>query len=195
MFMPVLEPSPAGLPAPEGAVWTVSDLERLPGDVRRHELLYGELLVTPLPSVEHQWGAGRLLVQLANWCKTHTDWTCLASGGVHISETTWLEPDIAVYAVPMSPELTWRNMPPPVLVVEVLSPSTRSTDRYRKRPVYLAHGVGEVWLLDMQERTVERWTSASEFPELHRDGVTWMPVESTPSLQLSAEELFNPTAR
>ncbi len=30
--------------------WTISDLERLPEDGNRYEILHGELLVTPLPS-------------------------------------------------------------------------------------------------------------------------------------------------
>ncbi len=190
MYMPTTARSSAIPPAPAGAVWTVADLDQFPRGGRRHEVLHGELLVTPMPSVEHQQGAGELFRQIANWCHEHVGWTCFTPGGVYISETTWLEPDIAAYAVPVSPGLTWRNMPPPVLVVEVLSPSTRRRDRYRKRPAYLAHGVGEVWLLDQRERKIERWTSASEFPELHRDGITWAPVATAPSLQLSADVLF-----
>ncbi len=190
MYMSSTARSSAVLPAPAGAVWTVADLDQFPRDGRRYEVLHGELLVTPMPSVAHQWGATQLVRRFADWCDAHTGWAYFTPGGVFISATTWLEPDLAVYPVPISPELTWRNMPPPVLVVEVLSRSTRRRDRYRKRPAYLAHGVSEVWLLDQADRTVERWTSASEFPELHRDGITWTPVESAPPLVLSREMLF-----
>lgn len=183
-------PSSAIPPAPAGDLWTVADLERFSRDGRRYEVLFGELLVTPMPSVAHQWGAGHLFRVIAQWCDANTGWSCFAPGGVYISETTWLEPDIVVYPVPISSGLTWATMPAPVLVVEVLSPSTRRRDRYRKRPAYLTHGVGEVWLLDQDERTVERWTRASEFPELHRDGITWTPVASAPPLALSSDVLF-----
>ncbi len=190
MYMSSTARSSAVLPAPAGAVWTVADLDQFPRDGRRYEVLHGELLVTPMPSVAHQWGATNLSAQFVVWCAEYTRWTTLAPGGVYISETSWLEPDIAVYPVAMSSSLSWRNMPPPALVVGVLSPSTRRRDRYRKRPAYLAHGVSEVWLLDQADRTVERWTSASEFPERHRNGITWTPVESAPALVLSREMLF-----
>ena len=190
MYMSTTARSSAVLPAPAGAVWTVADLDQFPRGGRRYEVLHGELLVTPMPSVAHQRGVGELFRQIANWCYEHVEWACFTPGGVYISETSWLEPDIAVFTVPISPGLTWRNLPPPALVVEVLSPSTRRRDRYRKRPAYLAYGVGELWLLDQRERSVERWTHASEFPEIHRDGITWTPVDTSPSLVLSSEMLF-----
>ncbi|WP_411280513.1 hypothetical protein [Gemmatimonas sp.] len=39
---------------PARSRWTVTDLEQLPDDGIRYEILHGELLVTPLPSVGHQ---------------------------------------------------------------------------------------------------------------------------------------------
>ena len=50
-------------------VWTISDLERLPDDGNRYEILHGELLVTLMPSTAHQRVTARLLVHLANWCR------------------------------------------------------------------------------------------------------------------------------
>lgn len=145
-------------------------IEAIPDDGNRYEILHGELLVTPLPSTGHQRIAMRLSILTVLWCRAHTGWTVLAPSGVHVSDTTWLEPDLAAYAAPESDNLSWREMPPPLLVVEVLSPSTRRRDRHRKRPTYLSHGVGELWLVDPDTRTIERWTSASEFPETLRDG-------------------------
>ncbi len=188
MAMP--DTRPYRSPSPDRTVWTVADLEAIPDDGNRYEILHGELLVTPLPSTGHQRIAMRLSVLTVLWCRAHTGWTVLAPGGVHISETTWLEPDLAVYAAPESANLSWREMPPPLLVVEVLSPSTRRRDRHRKRPTYLSHGVREVWLVDQDTRTIERWTSASEFPETFRDGITWTAGGTLPPLVVSDAELF-----
>lgn len=187
MAMPI---SPS---TPDRDVWTVADLERLPYDGNRYEILYGELLVTPLPSAGHQGVAARLFVNLAIWCRAHTGWRYLSPGGVYISETTWLEPDIAIYPAPEYLQQDWREMPPPVLVVEVLSPSTKKRDRHRKRPAYLAHGVSEVWIASEKDRTVERWTAASEFPESFRDTITWTPAETQPTFVMSYAELFGPS--
>jgi len=177
---------------PARSIWTVDDLERLPDDGNRYEILHGELLVTPLPSNGHQGVALRLAYILKGWCVANTGWAIRAPGGVHISETTWLEPDMAIYPAPEYAELPWREMPPPLLVAEVLSPSTRKRDRHRKRPAYLAHGVGEVWIVDAAARTIERWTSASEFPEIHHNGIAWSPDAVLPPCVVSDAELFGP---
>lgn len=173
-------------------VWTISDLERLPDDGNRYEILHGELLVTPMPSIGHQRVTARLFVNLAVWCRAHTGWTFLSPGGVYMSETTWLEPDAAIYASPEYGDADWRQMPPPVLVVETQSKSTARRDRFRKRPAYLSHGVKEVWIVIEKSRTVERWTSASEFPETHGDLITWRPDVTKPEFTVTAVELFGP---
>ena len=190
MAMP--DTRPFNAPHPDHSIWTVADLEALPDDGNRYEILHGELLVTPLPSNGHQGVAGRLFRRLANWCEAHTGWACRTPGGVYISETNWLEPDIAVYPAPEYSVLSWREMPPPVLVVEIASRSTTRRDRYRKRPAYLAHDVGEVWTIDAPRRTIERWTRASEFPETHCDGITWAPDATLPPLVVTVDELFGP---
>ena len=179
-------------PHPDRTVWTVADLEQLPDDGNRYEILHGVLLVKPLPSTGHQRIAIRLSVLAVMWCRAHTGWTVLAPGGVHVSETTWLEPDLAIYAAPESADLSWREMPPPLLVVEVLSPSTRRSDRHRKRPAYLSHGVREIWLVDQGTRSIERWTADSEFPETFRDSISWRTEGKLPPLPISDVELFGP---
>jgi len=183
---------PLSLPFRNRKIWTVDDLERLPDDTNRYEILHGELLVTPMAANGHQGVASRLVRMLGSWCDAHTGWAIRAPGGVYMSQTTWLEPDIAVYPVSDFSELDWRDMPTPLLVIEVASPSTRKRDRHRKRPAYLAHGVREVWTIDRRTRIIERWTSASEFPETHQASITWTPDAKYPTLTVPEAKLFGP---
>ena len=97
-----------------------------------------------------------------------------------------------LYPVDEYARISWREMPVPVVVIEVLSPSTRKRDRHRKRPAYLAHGVREVWVIDEDARIVERWTSASEFPETCRGSFAWTIDAREPALEISWAELFGP---
>ena len=180
-------------PLPERSIWTVDDLEQLPDDGNRYETLYGELLVTPLPSSGHQRVAVNLVMAIGAWCRAHTGWAIRAPGGVYISRTVWLEPDVVVYPAPHMTKRPWKELPTPVFVVEVAGPSTRKRDRHGKRPAYLSNGVGEVWLVDEDTRTVERWTSASEFPETMRDTFTWAPDAAHPPMIMTADELFGPS--
>lgn len=188
---------PHSLPFPDRAIWTVDDLEQLPErDGNRYEILHGELLVTAMPSWGHQGVALRLTRLLANWCIENPDWSIRAPGGVYMSQTSWLEPDLAVYRAPEFVEHSWKELPPPVLVAEVLSPSTKRRDRFRKRPAFLQHGVDEVWTIDARTRTIERWTNASEFPELVHDSFPWTPPSPLPPgtrpLDVNFLELFGP---
>ncbi len=177
---------------PERSVWTAADLEQLPDDGNRYEVLHGELLVTPQPTTVHQGVAVRLTLILGLWCRARTGRSVRAPGAVSISESTWLWPDVVLYPVDEYARISWREMPVPVLVIEVLSPSTRKRDRHRKRPAYLAHGVREMWIIDEDARLLERWTSASEFPESCRESFAWTIDAREPELEISWAELFGP---
>ena len=179
-------------PLPVRSMWTVADVEALPVDGNRYEILHGELLVTPLPSNGHQSVAVELTFLVMQWCRAHTGWDVRAPGGMYVSATTWFEPDLCVYAMPRWSTVPWQEMPPPVLVVEILSRSTAKRDRHRKRPAYLANGVREVWLIDRNTRTIERWTPASEFPDTFSDSITWTPDPAFPALEVPALALFGP---
>ena len=181
-------------PLSERTMWTVADIEALPRDGNRYEILHGELLVTPMPSVGHQGISVDLLLQLALWCRAHTGWAVYAPGCIYVSDTNSFEPDLCVYPVPHRTDVPWREMPRPMLVVEILSPSTTKRDRHRKRPAYLANGVKEVWLVERETRTIERWTAASEFPETFQGSIVWTPDAMVPPLVISEEELFGPRA-
>ena len=97
-----------------------------------------------------------------------------------------------MYPEPEFSHLAWRAMSTPLLVVEVLSPSTTRRDRHRKRPAYLANGVAEVWLVDGDTRIIERWTAASEFPDVTPRSVTWSPDANLQLLVIPELELFGP---
>jgi len=44
-----------------------------------------------------------------------------------------------------------------VLTIEILSPSTTSVDRGRKRRLYGEEGVAEYWIVDPKRRQIEVW--------------------------------------
>ena len=187
-------PSQSGSPPlPERSIWAVDDWEQLPDDGNRYETLYGQLPVTPPPSNGHQGVAVRLISAVSAWGRAHTGWAIRARGGVYISKTVWMEPDVVVYPAPDRTKRPWKELATPVLVVEAASPSTRKRDRLRKRPAYRSNGVREVWLVDDATRTIERWTSASEFPETMRDTFTWAPDAAHPPTIRTADELVGPS--
>jgi Uma2 family endonuclease len=86
-----------------------------------------------------------------------------------------------------------RDMPPPVLVVEVVSPGQENRDRdYRyKRTEYAARGITEYWLLDpeMQQVTVCLWVNGQYEDTVYQSDT---PIQSTVVLDfnLSAAQIL-----
>lgn len=48
------------MPAPSSVAWTVEMVHALPDDGNRHEVIDGELFVSPAPSMLHQRALARL---------------------------------------------------------------------------------------------------------------------------------------
>jgi Uma2 family endonuclease len=72
----------------------------------------------------------------------------------------------------------------PTLVIEVLSPQTAAHDRGPKRVCYQQLGVQEVWLVDFDSATLERWRPGADVPEVLRTELVWQPEPSAPPLRL-----------
>jgi len=51
----------------------------------------------------------------------------------------------------------WSGFPDPILVVEILSPSSARADRITKRRRFQRAGIPEYWVVDLDARTLERW--------------------------------------
>jgi Uma2 family endonuclease len=135
--------------------YTVDDLDRLPDDGNRYELLDGVLLVTPAPRHRHQFVASQLQLILGMALQRPGDAHVLSPGALRVPPDTQLQPDILVFPSRFAAETEWDEITGHWLAVEVLSRSSRIYDREFKRDAYLALGVGEVWLVDMDTRSVE----------------------------------------
>ncbi|HXJ92159.1 MAG TPA: Uma2 family endonuclease [Terriglobia bacterium] len=136
---------------------TYRDLQQIPQDRNRYELIEGELFVAPAPNVEHQRKVGRLFIRLAQHVEQHDlGEVFIAPCDVLLDDSTVLEPDIVYVSKARHSIVTHRCIEgAPDLVVEVLSDSSRTIDRFVKRDRYAEFGVPEYWLLDPFEPRIE----------------------------------------
>lgn len=131
--------------SPAARDWTGADAyEFLPESrTRRHEVIDGELFVSPEASELHQRRAFELAMLLEAACPPGLR----VSGGsinLDIGDRRHLEPDLAVKRI----EDFGVAESVPLLVVEVLSPSNWRHDAHRKRQVYAELGVPSYWLVE-----------------------------------------------
>lgn len=134
--------------------YTVEDLEQFPDDGNRYELLDGVLLVTPGPRPAHQVVASRLAALLIVALQIPGHANVVLPGAVVRLPLTQLEPDLLVYPSRFPPTGVWADVSEHWLAVEVLSRSSRIYDREFKRDAYVDLGVQEVWLVDIDHRTI-----------------------------------------
>lgn len=132
------------------APYTVADLFAMPedrDDTNRYEVIDGQLLVSPAPSMRHQRAADliRTLVEDAAPAGVRAISAVAVRCG---DEHTGLIPDVTVTTADLA--LTGAIDAAEVLaVVEVVSPSTRRTDRVTKPEVYASAGIATYWRVEL----------------------------------------------
>ena len=117
----------------------------MPDDGHRRELVDGMLLVTPAPVPLHQRCVLRLAAALLAAAPKDLE-VLTAPLDWMVSNSTVFQPDVLVAR--RNDIGATRLERTPLLVVEVLSPSTRLTDLGTKRLAYEAAGVPSYWLVD-----------------------------------------------
>ena len=136
---------------PFGRPLTRADLEDLPDDGHRYELIDGVLIVSPGPQLPHQDMVGNLYLLLRAACPPHLK-VVLAPFAVALADDTEVQPDLLVAE---RTQFTRKELPgPPLLAIEVLSPSTRRIDLLLKRDRLQAAGVASYWIVDPDEVSV-----------------------------------------
>ena len=163
--------------------WTRSDLDRLPDDGNRYEVLDGALLVTPAPNERHQRLATELAAQLVWYCKAHSLGTVYAYGAIPRGRSE-LQPDVMVVPGGVSRRSAgWKGLPRPLLVVEILSDSTRQRDLLLKRDAYERWGIPEYWIVDADERCVTVVHPGRDDLTV-ADVLRWRPSADVPALEI-----------
>ncbi|MFL5801563.1 MAG: Uma2 family endonuclease [Roseiflexaceae bacterium] len=140
--------------------WTTADLDVLPDDGKRYEIIDGELFVTTQPHWRHQFICTRLGRLLDEWSERTDAGLTLAAPGVIFAEDDAVAPDLVwVRRDRLAAVLDedGKLYAAPDLIVEVLSPGTTNErrDREAKLKLYSSRGVQEYWIVSWQQRQVE----------------------------------------
>ncbi|RHW27222.1 Uma2 family endonuclease [Nocardioides immobilis] len=133
---------------------TVDDLDVMPDDGHRYELIDGTLIVSPGPELRHQTVQSELLRLLFGSCPADL-FVLAAPTDTVLADDTVVQPDALVVR---RSDLVGRKLTAtPLLVVEILSPSTRLIDLNLKKARYQRAGVPSYWVVDPDPLRLTAW--------------------------------------
>src|SRR5579862_2461707 len=139
------------------ALLSYSDLERIPEDGLRRELIGGELFVSPSPVPSHQDIVAAIFVAFRSHARLHGDRAFVGPIDLLFGPHDVTAPDVVYVASDRLSLIGEKNIPgAPSIVVEVLSPSTSRIDRVHKRALYAESGVPEYWIVSGKTRSIEQ---------------------------------------
>lgn len=169
-------------------VWTEADLEFLPDDGHKFEILDGCLHVTPPPLNSHQCIGSRLIRTL--WNAAPPDWVVLYDSGVRAPGSNFI-PDVVVLRPGAGLKVNWQEPENVALVVEITSPSTATYDRTAKAAKYAEAGIASYWRI-ATDGTITVDELAGDHYEtvaIVRPGSTWTAAQPFDVL-LSPDDLI-----
>ena len=144
---------------------TVEDLLNMPEDGMKHELVNGELVVSPT-GWKHSEIAIKTSCILATFLEEQPIGAVGSSElGIWLSDGNLRSPDVTFIRNEKVPKGEKQNEfleSVPDLAVEVLSPSDRPKFVQEKIREFLENGVPLVWLVDPKQKTVTEYRSLSE---------------------------------
>jgi len=142
-----------------GVRWTTADLEVLPDNGNRYEIVDGELFVTRAPRWGHQKACVRVASALDAWSQQTGLGEVVAGPGIIfgdednvIPDVVWVSRERLARLLDEAEHLTGA----PELVIEVLSPGPENERREReaKLKLYSVRGVQEYWIVDVVQQSV-----------------------------------------
>ncbi len=145
--------------------YTVDDLEFMPDDTNRYELIGGKLFVTRMPKIDHQLLITSFLVVFAEYLHKNPIGEIVSAPGVIFSIEDSVIPDV-VFATHETIESKVGRYgekfdgyftAAPEILIEILTFSKKDFERDRviKRDLYGKYGVKEYWVVDGMFNTIE----------------------------------------
>lgn len=171
--------------------WTVDDYLLL-GEMKTPcQLINGELIMSPAPAPLHQ-RVLRKLFKIVDAQNLQGE-LFFAPIDLYIDNKNVFQPDLVYLSPNNVSSITDRGIKGPVdLVVEIISPSNSYTDRNQKKKKYLEFGVGEYWIVDPANQTIEIYSPKSgvDVPVLYLSTSGTVKSITIANLEFELTDLF-----
>lgn len=140
----------------DAKVWTYEDVQRLPEDGRRYEVIDGVLYVSPSPRQIHQLLSRRLQFFFYQFELEGKGYVYNAPMDLRMQGCSPVQPDLIFLTADQYEQIKecWVEGPPHLLV-EILSPKSGSLDRVKKLRKYAQNDVPFYLIVDPKAETLE----------------------------------------
>ena len=146
-------------------LYTADDLDFMPEDTNRYELIGGKLFVSRAPHLDHQRTVTNFIIAFGEYLKTNPIGEIFTTPGVIFSPKDAVIPDL-VFATHETiiknvagedEKFEGKFIAAPELMIEILSYGKQDVkrDRIFKRQLYGDYGVKEYWVVDGLFNTIE----------------------------------------
>ncbi|MGH9946862.1 MAG: Uma2 family endonuclease [Pyrinomonadaceae bacterium] len=182
--------------------YTVDDLEFMPEDDKRYELIGGELFVSRAPHLDHQRTIGNIHFQFKLYLEKNPIGEIFTTPGVIFGPQDAVIPDL-VFASNETIEkkvagegakFAGKFTGAPELLIEVLSFGKKDFERDRvfKRELYGEFGVEEYWIVDGMFNTIEVYRFDGEGEQLVKRFEIYESIETPllPDFELKLSDVF-----
>lgn len=170
------------------------EMELDEADAYLYELIDGKIMKRNHPGLKHQRVLGRLYALFNAFVLSgNVGEVLFAPFGVILDEFNDVQPDLIFVSENQKSILREDGIHGvPELLVEIISPTSVTRDRVRKKAVYERLGVAEYWLVDPQNGSIEVYERTDVGYELFSDSETNPVVKSKvlAGLEVEAKVLF-----
>lgn len=178
------------------SLFTIKDIELMPDDGNRYEVIEGELYVSRAPGIPHQRVTANVVGMFWTYLSENPIGEILPTPGLVFDRYNAVIPDLVFYTHERAKQIIEeeRLVAAPELAIEILSHGYQnvSRDRVAKRNLYAKRGVTEYWIIDAYERAVEIYRLGKDSLDLvatlHDDDEVSTPL--LPGLKFKASSLF-----
>lgn len=157
--------------------YSVDDLDFMPEDTNRYELIGGELFVSCAPPhLDHQLLIGNLMFQFGLYLREHPVGIMVTTPGIIFDDKNAVIPDlvfathetVAKNVAGKDEKFDGKFIAAPELIIEIVSMGKKDIerDRVHKRKLYGDFGVKEYWVVEGFFNTIEVYRSEKNEQQL-----------------------------
>jgi Uma2 family endonuclease len=182
--------------------YTVDDLEFMPEDTNRYELIGGKLFVSRAPHLDHQRTVTNFIIAFGDYLKKNPIGEIFTTPGVIFSPKDAVIPDL-VFATHETvkknvagedEKFDGKFIAAPELMIEILSYGKQDVkrDRVFKRQLYGNYGVKEYWVVDGLFNTIEVYRLEDGGQQLVKRFEIYETIETPllPDFSLKISDIF-----